>query len=182
MSLEPRIIKGLQAEYLRAEWDGANKSGVRPIGTSVLILMDLCADTSSGAVLLPPELIAKMNNASESGVIAALGEAAFRYYDDGSKWTDYKPQPGDRVFTERYAGREIMGADGRTYRMMTYTCIGGLQGDDAAAIEKKAHAKGWNPETGPTPSVTAAELEESLGLPKGSATRAKKRKTARKKG
>lgn len=141
MSLEPRIIKGLQAEFTRAEWTGKNESGVRPLGTHVLVLMDPCAVASSGGVQLPEETLAKMNNASESGVVVAVGDAAFRYYDDGSRWTDYKPKAGDHVFVERYAGREIRGADGEVYRMMTYTCVGGLQDDATPQYYGVVHAE-----------------------------------------
>lgn len=173
MSLEPRIIKGLQADYFRASWSGKNDSGLRPIGTSVLVLMDQCSTTTSGEagaalleeagikseaqqieghadslIVIPPEIIEKMNHASESGTVVAVGSAAFRYYDDGSAWTDYKPKPGDHVFTERYAGREIRGADGKTYRMMTYTNIGGLHDDApdpvAAKVRAAALAKAMN--------------------------------------
>lgn len=140
--LAPRILKGIQAEFERAVYSGRNESGVRPIGTSVLVLMDQCAEASSGGVLLPPEKIGQMNQASESGVIVQVGSAAFAYYDDGSKWTDYKPVPGDRVFTERYGGRELMGQDGKTYRMMTYTCIGGIEDvPDAKPSAKKPVSK-----------------------------------------
>lgn len=127
MSLEPRIIQGLQAQYDRAQYPGSNPSGFRPIGTQVLVLMDTCSQQTTGAVHLPTEMIEKMDHASESGVLIAGGDAAFRFYDDGSRWVDYKPQPGDRVFTEKYAGRELRGRDGKTYRMMTYTCIGGIE-------------------------------------------------------
>ena len=180
MSLEPRIIKGLQADYVRAVWSGKNDSGLRPIGTSVLVLMDQCNTTSSGEagaallkeagiesdrqqvegssgtlVVIPPEIIEKMNHASESGTVVAVGSAAFRYYDDGSTWTDYKPKPGDHVFTERYAGREIRGADGKVYRMMTYTNIGGLH-DEAK------------------PSVPDLGLSVPVGRPKKTPTKKRK--------
>lgn len=143
-----RLLRNSQAEFERATFTSKNESGIRPIGTSVLILMDQVATTTSGeagakllaeagvhtanpgvsiGIGLEPAMIEKMNTASESGAIAAVGSAAFRYYDDGSKWTDYKPKPGDRVFVERYAGRELLGRDGKTYRMMTYTCIGGIE-------------------------------------------------------
>lgn len=141
MNLEPRIIKGLQAEFTRSDWFGKNESGVRPLGTSVLILMDECAASSSGGVIIAEETLAKMNNASESGTLVGAGDAAFRYYDDGSKWVDYKPKPGDHVFVERYAGREIRGADGRVYRMMSYTCVGGLQ-EEILPVPAKRKKKG----------------------------------------
>lgn len=142
MSLEPRILKGIQAEFTRALYEGHNPSGFRPIGDNVLVLMDQCADQTTGAIFLPPEKIEQMNHASESGVIVALGDAAFRFYGDGSKWDDIKPTPGDRVFTEKYAGRELMGQDGKTYRMMTYTCIAGLEDLQPVVPTKKPKRKG----------------------------------------
>lgn len=137
-----RLLRNTQSEFERATFSGKNEAGVRPIGTSVLILMDQCAEKSSGGVLIASETVAKMNMASESGVIVSVGSAAFRYYDDGSKWTDYKPIPGDRVFVERYAGREFLGQDGKTYRMMTYTCVGGVEEiEEPAKKSRKASAK-----------------------------------------
>lgn len=134
--MEARILKGSQAEFVRGTLADAKDPGYEPIGTSVLILMDACADKSSGGVLLPPEKIAQMNMAAESGVIVDVGEAAFRYYDDGSKWTGRKPKNGDRVVVERYAGRELLGRDGKTYRMMTYTSVGGMEVAPKSAKKK----------------------------------------------
>lgn len=125
--LAPRILKGIQAQYVRGDWAGKNESGFRPIGTHVLILMDKVAGTTMGGIDLPPGMIEQMDAASESGIIVGVGDAAFRFYDDGTPWNDYKPVPGDRVYTEKYAGRELRGRDGQTYRMMTYTCIAGLE-------------------------------------------------------
>lgn len=138
---EPRILKNIQAEFERATFSGTNESGVKPIGTSVLVLMDQCAEASTGGVLLPSEKISQMSMASESGVIAAVGDAAFAYYDDGRPWNDHRPQPGDRVFVERYAGREILGRDGKTYRLMTYTCVGGIEEPEEQAPKKRANGK-----------------------------------------
>lgn len=136
-----RLLRNSQAEYERATYPGKNTSGVRPIGTSVLVLMDQCSEKSSGGIIIAGEILGKMNMASESGVIVAVGSAAFRYYDDGSKWTDYKPEPGDRVFTERYAGRELLGRDGKVYRMMTYTNIGGIEEPESSSKSNKPSAQ-----------------------------------------
>lgn len=126
-ALKPRILKSIQAEFVRSEYPGTNESGVRPIGTSVLVLMDLVSQQTTGGIHLPPEKIEQMDMASETGVIVALGEAAFRYYGDGTKWTGAAPVPGDRVFVERYAGRQVMGRDQRQYRLMEYTCVAGIE-------------------------------------------------------
>ncbi len=122
-----QTFQGLQAEFEKAVYTGKNPSGVRVLGKNVLVLMDEVAAQSSGGIYLPPERIMQMNMASESGVLVELGVEAFSYFDDGTKWTDYKPQPGDRVFVERYAGRELRGRDGRLYRLMSYTCGGGTE-------------------------------------------------------
>lgn len=125
--MQARILKGAQAEFVRSALADATDPGYEPIGTSVLILTDACSEKSSGGVHLPPEKITQMNLASESGVIVDIGEAAFRHYDDGSKWDGRRPAIGDRVVFERYAGRELLGRDGKTYRMMTYTCVAGIE-------------------------------------------------------
>lgn len=125
--LAPRLLKNIQTEYERATFSGTNTSGIKPLGKSLVILTDRAAGKSSGGILTPDDFTERMNMASESGVIIACGAEAFAYYDDGSKWTDYKPQPGDRVMFERYAGREFQGQDGAIYRIMTYTCIGGIE-------------------------------------------------------
>ena len=62
--------------------------------------------------------------ASEQGVIAAVAHGAFRIYEDGHAWVDHRPEPGDRVYYEKYAGRLVLGKDGKTYRLMDYRCIG----------------------------------------------------------
>lgn len=158
-ALKSRVLRNTQAEYDRAQYTGHNESGVRPIGDSILVLMDSVATTSSGeagatllaeagmaqasggnltGIGLPIEMINQMNLASESGVLVALGAAAFSHYADGRPWSDYKPGPGDRLFVERYAGRQLLGADGRTYRMMTYTCVAGVEDMETITSNEKA--------------------------------------------
>lgn len=124
---EPRLLKNIQTEYERAVYSGSNTSGAKPLGKNLVILTDRAATVSSGGIALPTDYADRMNMASESGVIVAAGAEAFAYYDDGSKWTDYKPVPGDRVLFQRYAGREVMGADGLTYRVMDYTNVAALE-------------------------------------------------------
>lgn len=123
-SLQPRLIKGLHAEYAPAKWDGRDTSGVKCVGKTVLVLMDTCADITTGGITLPPDLIEKMNLASESGVLVKAAEGAFLVNEDGTPWSGFKPEPGDRVYVEKYAGRLVKGRDGQTYRLMDYAAIG----------------------------------------------------------
>lgn len=118
--LKPRLLKGSQADYEMVDWPGKNTSGLVPFGDYVLVRMDQCASTTTGGVTLPEELIERMNLASESGVIYATGDGAFTRYDDGRPWTGAKPEAGDRVCVERYAGIPQRGRDDGAYRIMGY--------------------------------------------------------------
>lgn len=122
--MEPRLIKGLHAEYVPAQWSGHNSSGVRVVGKTVLVLMDECAETTTGGVSLPPDTIERMSAAAESGVLVACADGAFLLNEDGTPWHGPKPAPGDRVYIEKYAGKQVKGRDGKTYRIMDYGSIG----------------------------------------------------------
>lgn len=123
-SLAPRLIKGLQAEYIPATWPGENTSGLRVFGNNVLVRMDECSSETTGGVMLLPEMVDRMNEASESGCIYAVGPGAFTIFDDGRRWDGDRPEVGERVYVEKYAGIKAMGADGALYRVMSDRCIG----------------------------------------------------------
>ena len=122
--MQPHLIKGIHAEYTPAKWSGKDTSGVRVVGKTVLVLTDECAQTTSGGVALPEDLIEKMSMAAETGVLVAVAAGAFLLNEDGSPWSGPKPVPGDRVYIEKYAGKQIKGRDGKTYRIMDYGSIG----------------------------------------------------------
>lgn len=122
--MQPHLIKGIHAEYVPAQWSGKDTSGVRVVGKTVLVLMDECAPATSGGVALPEDLIEKMSMAAESGVLVACAAGAFLLNEDMTPWSGPKPQPGDRVYIEKYAGKQIKGRDGKTYRIMDYGSIG----------------------------------------------------------
>ena len=124
--MEPRLIKGTQAEYVPARWSGKDTSGIRVVGKTVLVLMDECSPTSTGGIALPDDLIERMSMAAESGVIVACAPGAFLLNEDMTPWTGEKPKPGERVYVEKYAGKLVKGADGKTYRIMDYGCIGAV--------------------------------------------------------
>lgn len=121
--MQPRLIKGLQAEYEPSVWTGENTSGLTPFGTHILVRMDQCSVTSSGGVMLPDEICERMDEASESGCIFAMTPQAYMSDDWGRPWQGPRPKVGDRVYIERYSGVKARGADGALYRMMTRNCI-----------------------------------------------------------
>lgn len=134
--LQPRLIKGLQAEFIAAEWPGHNPSGLKVYGKNLLIRMDACSSTSKGGVIVIDEIVDRMTEAAESGCIFAIGPAAFRLFDDGHRWEGDRPKVGERVYVEKYAGVKARGADGALYRIMDERCISaGLEGDFVMPIE-----------------------------------------------
>ena len=136
--MQPHLIKGIHADYIPAKWTGTDTSGVRVVGKTVLILMDKCSPTSTGGIDLPADLIEKMSMAAESGVLVAVSPGAFLLNEDMTPWTGEKPKPGDRVYIEKYAGKQVKGRDGETYRIMDYGSIGATYVSD---VEEKTGDK-----------------------------------------
>lgn len=113
--------------YAPAEWDGENTSGITPMGDRVLILPDGAASETAGGISVTDEMQARMSEAAETGILVALGEDAWLWNSDRSrKYEGAKPQPGQRVIFERYAGSYHHAGDGRKYRLMDDKCVGGL--------------------------------------------------------
>jgi|SRR5215472_362489 len=127
MALTGRILRtGDQRDYVIAEFDGTNRSGIIPLDDKVLVRMDVHAEVTRGGLRLPDDMRERQTMASETGVIVALGEAAFELTDEGRRWTTRKPAPGDRVILERYAGKVVQGEDGAEYRLCSQKAVGAL--------------------------------------------------------
>lgn len=129
--MTPRLLKGTQADYTPApDFPGRNPSGLVPLGPNVLVRIDTCSQATAGGVLLNDDFIDRMDMASESGVIYAVGATAWKGYGD-----DEKPHVGDRVYFQRYSGLTGPGRDGGKYRIMDDSCIACLVeiGEDGEA-------------------------------------------------
>lgn len=129
--MEVKLIKGLHAEYVPASWSGKDTSGVRVVGKTVLVLMDKCSPKTAGGIDLTDDMIEKMSMAAESGVLVAVSAGAFLLNEDMSPWSGEKPKAGDRVYIEKYAGKQVKGRDDATYRIMDYGSIGATYLSDA---------------------------------------------------
>ena len=93
-----------------------------------LIAPDCAAEKTSGGVLLTVETTDKMTMAAESGVVVALGSDAYLWNADRTrKWEGDKPQPGDRIYMQRYSGQLVLGKDGKVYRLCEQNCIGAIE-------------------------------------------------------
>jgi chaperonin GroES len=126
--LEGRILRtGDQREFVHAAFDGTNRSGITPLDDKVLIRMDEHSEITQGGIVIPDDTRSRQSMASETGVVIALGAAAFAFNDDATRaWSTAKPEPGDRVVVERYAGRVIQGQDSVEYRLVSQRSIGAL--------------------------------------------------------
>lgn len=128
---QPRLIKGLQADYVPATYPGRNTAGFKSFGKNIVVLVDTCSTASAGGVLLTDEMVDRMTANATTGCIFYIGAEAFRHFDDGTPWVGDKPKVGDRVFFEKYAGGQIhRGIDGRDYRIMDYRCLAGAVDED----------------------------------------------------
>jgi co-chaperonin GroES (HSP10) len=119
----PKPHKGLNADYTPAEWFGVDTSGLMCVGVAVLVKVDEAATNTAGGVRLTEDMQERLSMASETGLIIAMGSSAFRLHDDGSKWGGVKPEPGDRVVIEKFAGTLLRGLDGDRYRLMPYGSV-----------------------------------------------------------
>lgn len=126
--MQPKLIRTDLAEYQPGVYDGENRSGITPIGDRVLVLPDQPMQQTSGGIHLPEELRERHAMAAETGVIVAMGEAAFYWNSDRTRhWEGTKPQVGDHVCMQRYSGVVFTGDDGQKYRIMDDTCIAALR-------------------------------------------------------
>jgi co-chaperonin GroES (HSP10) len=124
---EPTRIKTELGYYDVVPFGGVNDSGYQPIGDRVLILVDQAAEMTGAlkAIELPSEIRERIALAAETGVIVALGEAAFEWNADRTRpFGGTKPTVGTRVYFERYAGGKVLGRDGKWYRCMDDKTIG----------------------------------------------------------
>jgi len=92
-----------------------NPSGIEPTEYKVLIEQDKVEEKTKGGIILPDEHKDRQQFAQVRGRIVAMSPFAFPYEKD---WPDdTKPQPGDRVMFAKFAGADVEGADGKTYRI-----------------------------------------------------------------
>ena len=128
--MNPKLVTTSKASYTAREWNGENESGVYALDDAVLILPDEASGKLGklGLIDAPDELNTRHSYAAETGIVIHMGEGAFVWAKDRSKpFEGKKPVLGQRVYFERYAGQETMGADGRSYRLMDDKCIRGAE-------------------------------------------------------
>jgi chaperonin GroES len=126
--MEDRILSTKHGQYELAVWDGVNYSGIKPVGDFVLVLCDQAMSETKGGIVITDTTKEQQDLSGTTGLTVAVGEAAFLFNSDRLvKWLGERPQPGDRVYFQRYSGQEYTGNDGRLYRLMQDKCIAGIE-------------------------------------------------------
>lgn len=100
-----------------------NKSGIRPIGTKVLVLPEQIEEKTAGGILLANETVERNSLAVTTGTIVAVGEGAYSDWPNVTR--DQCPKEGDKVHMARYAGLLVDGVDGKQYRLIQDIDIAG---------------------------------------------------------
>lgn len=77
-----------------------NDSGMRPVEYKCVVRLDP-VEEKKGSIYIPDERRSKDQMATTKATLLAVGPIAFTDPD----WGDPKPQPGDRVIINKYAGQ-----------------------------------------------------------------------------
>lgn len=88
-----------------------NKSGINPTGHYILILPDEVKSKTDSGLILVQETVEQKERETTKGVLVAVGPIGWAEFDDGAAWA----QVGDRVCYGKYAGRAMVGKDGKKY-------------------------------------------------------------------
>lgn len=142
--MQSRLIRTHRGEYVPAAWNGKNESGMEPWDDRVLVLTDEFATITSGGIHTTDNTKEHMDMAATTGVLVALGPNAWKWNSDRTRpFEGKRPEPGQRVYFEQYAGSFYVGDDDRMYRSMDDKCIGGgfTRKPKVAAVAKVTRPK-----------------------------------------
>lgn len=117
-----------------------NTSGIEPFEFKVLVRPDEVKQVTKGGIMLAQQTVQAMQFAICKGTMVALSPLAFNY-DEGITNSDC-PQPGARVLFAKYAGGEVEGRDGKTYRIMSDKDIMAFLTDETPFGAEDADTKG----------------------------------------
>ncbi len=79
-----------------------NPTGIRPIEYKVLVRVDELEDKSAGGIFIPEQHLEREQIAHDRGTLVDASEMAF------SDWQGRKPEIGNKVIFNKYAGSIIM--------------------------------------------------------------------------
>lgn len=92
-----------------------NTSGINPTGHNVVVKIEKAEERTAGGIIMPDQLLARENLASQKGMMVAAGPTAGDYaaWPEGTAFIPV----GSRVLIAKFAGVEIKGNDGMDYRV-----------------------------------------------------------------
>jgi co-chaperonin GroES (HSP10) len=87
----------------------------RPMEFKIVVELDPIEEVTKGGIILPGEKVERDKLAYEEGTLVAVSPFAFTY----AEWPEgvEKPQIGQRVMIERYAGL-LREREGKSYRII----------------------------------------------------------------
>jgi co-chaperonin GroES (HSP10) len=88
-----------------------NKSGINPTGHYILILPDEVKSKTDSGLILVQETVEQKERETTKGVLIAVGPIGWDEFGDGAAWAEV----GDHVCYGKYAGRAMVGVDGKKY-------------------------------------------------------------------
>lgn len=97
------------------------RPGFEPVEYRCLVLPDETETKTAGGIIIPDETADREKHAQVKGTLISFGAIAF---DGWGEDRERMRQSGVRVIYAKYAGNEIKGVDGRTYRQIYDKDIG----------------------------------------------------------
>ena len=111
--MKQRLVTTEHGQYVPAPYGGSNVSGIMPLEDKVTVLPDE-AQEKIGSIFISPDQQSRTGLGAVTGTVYAVGRDVEQL------------KAGDRVVFNRYAGQVIRGLDGKDYRIMSLSNIGGL--------------------------------------------------------
>lgn len=123
-----RSSRGLSVEEV--EFEG-NTSGFEAYDYKVFVLKDKVKDTTDGGIVIARDLADQEEWTVVTGVLVSAGHLAFTEGRDSNGeliYWDRRPQVGDRVMVQEFAGQKFKGKDEKFYLIFNdKQIIGGKQ-------------------------------------------------------
>jgi len=121
--MRERLLKTSDTNYEAAQFGGTNTSGYLPVGDLIVVMVDSVSEFigNTGKLVMTESNKSRMEHATKSGIIVAVGDDAWRWSADRKRefGVGRKPQVGDWVLFTKYAGEPEPGRDGKQYRVMS---------------------------------------------------------------
>lgn len=86
--------------------------GLHPVEFKIIVKLDDVDEKTSGGIYIPLTLREKQQMTQVQATLIACGGNAFE------DWSAPIPKVGDRVYVAKAAGYQVVGMDGKKYRLM----------------------------------------------------------------